>query len=205
MVGRIEIRRQLDAQRAIHDSPHAADQSLRGLEVIPYLRLAGDVRTGQIYFDEIWAGASDRLGDLRKVVLAEARHACDHRLPERLELRDQLRIRPVAEVRQPHRVDRAASKGIVPRLRVASAGLQRHGLGDDGSGAGSPQRLELLARDAQGTGGIHEAEGKADAGDGAGKIDRVVQVAHCTICWETRHLTNSVVVPRPSTHLPKSL
>src|SRR2546427_11143120 len=59
----------------------------------------------------------------RSVILAEARHACDHRLPERLERRDQLRIRPVAEVRQPHRVDRATGKGIVPRLRVARAEL----------------------------------------------------------------------------------
>src|SRR5213596_2840739 len=84
VVGGIEIRRQLDAQRAIHDGSHAADQSLRGLEVIPDLRLAGDVRTGEIHFDEIGAGASDRPGDLRKVVLAEARHACDHRLLERL-------------------------------------------------------------------------------------------------------------------------
>src|SRR2546423_1489907 len=54
---------------------------------------------------------------------------------------------------------------------------------DDGSGAGPPQRLELLARDAQGAGSIHQTEGKTDTGDGAGKVDRVVGDGHCRFCW----------------------
>src|SRR5437660_12542648 len=102
MVSGIEVRRQLDAHWAIHDSPHTADQSLRGLEFIADLRLAGEIRAGEIHFDEVGAGASDRPGDLREVVLAEAGHARDHRLPERLEGWDQLRIRPIPKVRQSH-------------------------------------------------------------------------------------------------------
>ena len=199
MVRRIEIGRKLHAHRAVNDAPHASDQPLRRLEVVPDLRFAGNVRTGEIHFNEIGRRTIDRLGDPRKIVLAESRDTGDDRFPERFERGNHLGVRLITKVREAHRIDRAAGKGMIPRLRIACPRFDRHGFGDDGTGTGMAQRVQFLARDAQSAGGIHEAQRKFDAGNDRREIGSVRRGGSHQYPRK-RHLTTSFVVPRPSTH-----
>src|ERR1044072_6912623 len=82
MMRRIEIRRQFYAHRNRDERTHTLDETLRGLGVVTDLRLARDVGTGKVDFDQIGRRPVDHLRDVRKIVFAQTGYTGNHRLAE---------------------------------------------------------------------------------------------------------------------------
>ena len=167
-VGRVEIRRQLDAERP-RIAPADRLQGLgAGGEIITQLRLARKIGAGQVHLRQAGQLERRQFGqDGQGVVQRHAGHGQEQRFGVVVSL-GVVQVITVALVGQAHGVDAAQRGASVTRLRIAGARFQRATLGHHRAGGGTAHLLQFLPRAAIDAGSVEQGAGHLHAQPGNG-------------------------------------